>query len=250
MTRRGASPVVGAIALGVAAIAVGGCAEIDGWAKAATGNTCDPGATACGPAAPETADLGKRAALRLVDQLAVRNIERPAAAGEYRSAREPYGQRWSDDVTVRGGHNGCDTRNDVLRGALSDVRVKEGTHGCKVLAGTLDDPYTGQTVRFRYGHGSLVDVDHRVTKEDGWYSGAYRMSADKRRDFANDPDNLAAVAARVNRQKSGRSAADWLPPLNRCRYVIAQATVKDRYGLTVTKRERDTMRRVVANYCA
>src|SRR5664280_3577045 len=32
-----------------------------------------------------------------------------------------FGPAWSDDTTAAGGHNGCDTRNDVLAGQLQDV---------------------------------------------------------------------------------------------------------------------------------
>ena len=42
--------------------------------------------------------------------------------------RDAFGQRWSDDVTVEFGHNGCDTRNDILRRDLRDVIVKPTTH--------------------------------------------------------------------------------------------------------------------------
>lgn len=50
-------------------------------------------------------------------------------------AREAFGQRWAD--TDR---NGCDQRNDVLRRDLRETVIKPGTHGCKVLEGTLEDP--------------------------------------------------------------------------------------------------------------
>ena len=41
-------------------------------------------------------------------------------------SRDEFGSRWSDDVDVEGGHNGCDTRNDMLKG-LDDVTFKPGT---------------------------------------------------------------------------------------------------------------------------
>src|SRR4051794_21226002 len=34
-------------------------------------------------------------------------------------SRDAFGQAWSDDVTVAGGHNGCDTRNDILHRDLT-----------------------------------------------------------------------------------------------------------------------------------
>ena len=88
--------------------------------------------------------------------------------------RAQFGDAWSDDVTVDQGHNGCDTRNDILRQQLIDVQIKPNTHGCVVLAGVLDDPYTGTTVQFVRGPGSSneVQIDHIVALSDAWQTGA------------------------------------------------------------------------------
>src|SRR5699024_5516147 len=37
--------------------------------------------------------------------------------------RAMFGQAWSDDVTDDGEHNGCDTRNDVLRRDLTGLTI-------------------------------------------------------------------------------------------------------------------------------
>ena len=55
-----------------------------------------------------------------------------------------FGQAWAD--TDR---NGCDTRNDILRRDLTALVLRAGTHGCLVLSGPLDDPYTGAADRVR-----------------------------------------------------------------------------------------------------
>ena len=57
-----------------------------------------------------------------------------------------FGPAWADVD-----RNGCDQRNDVLHRDLTDVQVREGTQGCVVVAGVLDDPYTGATVPVREG---------------------------------------------------------------------------------------------------
>ncbi|MBY4576322.1 deoxyribonuclease, partial [Gordonia paraffinivorans] len=72
--------------------------------------------------------------------------------------RALFGQQWSDDVNVEGGHNGCDTRNDILRRDLTDITVKPGTRGCVVLSGTLHDAYTGKTIPFVRGQGTSSAV--------------------------------------------------------------------------------------------
>lgn len=151
-------------------------------------------------------------------------------------SREAFGQKWSDDVTVEGGHNGCDTRNDVLRTQLEDVAVKPGTRGCKVVAGTLRDPYSGETVGL-----ADVQIDHVVALANAWQTGAFAWTDEKRRNFANDPRNLLAVRGSLNQQKKAADAAAWLPPAGRCEYTARQVAVKAAYGLWVTEAEKEAL---------
>ena len=78
--------------------------------------------------------------------------------------RSRFGVAWTDDVTVADGHNGCDTRNDILGRDLVAAEIKPGSNGCAVLSGTLRDPYTDTTVEFHRGDGtsSKVQIDHVV----------------------------------------------------------------------------------------
>uniref|UniRef100_UPI003D947B10 HNH endonuclease family protein n=1 Tax=Gordonia sp. B7-2 TaxID=3420932 RepID=UPI003D947B10 len=164
-------------------------------------------------------------------------------------SRTKFGQAWSDDVSVAEGHNGCDTRNDILRRDLRDIRLKPGTRDCVVLSGTLVDPYTGTTIHFVRGPQSArVQIDHVVALSDAWQKGAQQWTPDKRRDFANDPRNLRAVSGAANQRKGDGDTATWLPPNKafRCTYVSDQVTVKYTYGLWVTAAEKDAMRRVLS----
>ncbi len=146
--------------------------------------------------------------------------------------RERFGPAWSDDVTVPDGHNGCDTRDDILRRDLTDVEFKPGTHGCVVASGTLEDPYTDATIAFHRGRGMSrkVQIDHIVALSDAWQKGAQQWDEDKRRNFANDPANLQATAGWANDQKGDGDAATWLPPNKsyRCVYVTRIVNVKAR----------------------
>ncbi len=165
--------------------------------------------------------------------------------------RDLFGQAWSDDVTVDGGHNGCDTRNDILRRDLTDITLKPGSNGCAVLSGTLDDPYTGTTIRFVRGQGtsSAVQIDHVVALSDAWQKGAQQLSPQQRVDFANDPRNLQAVDGPTNQKKGAGDAATWLPPNKgyRCTYVSRQVEVKAAYRLWVTQAEKDAIIRVLSS---
>lgn len=169
-------------------------------------------------------------------------------------SRAQFGQAWTDDVSVEFGHNGCDTRNDILRRDLSAVALKAGTRGCVVTGGVLDDPYTGNVIAFTRGKGSseAVQIDHVVPLSNAWQTGAQQWDEAKRRDFANDPRNLQATDGPTNQSKGDSDAATWLPPNKeyRCTYVARMVSVKALYGLWVTPAEHDAIERILSNCAA
>ncbi|MCV7332825.1 HNH endonuclease [Mycobacterium cookii] len=158
-----------------------------------------------------------------------------------------FGEPWSDEVNVEFGHNGCNTRDDILRRDLADLRVRPGT--CFAQSGILHDPYTGATIDFVRGPdtSSAVQIDHVVSLSDAWYTGARAWDDQRRRDFANDPRNLLAVGGQVNFDKAFRDVASWLPPnaAFRCAFVARAVDVKTAYQLWVSAKEKDAMRRVL-----
>ncbi len=158
-------------------------------------------------------------------------------------SREQFGPAWSDVD-----HNGCDTRNDILRRDLTGIRVRASTHGCVVIAGTLADPYTGQRIAFMKAEAAKVQIDHVVALSDAWQTGAQQLPPSTRLAFANDPLNLLAVDGPANEAKGDGDAATWLPPRKsfRCAYVSRQVAVKARYHLWVTAAERDAIARVLS----
>lgn len=163
-------------------------------------------------------------------------------------SRDRFGQAWTDDVTVDGGHNGCGTRDDILRRALTDVVVKPGTAGCVVLSGRLNDPYTGRLIPFTRGPRSgAVQIEHVVALGDSWQKGAQQLTVEERTDLANDPLELVAVDGPTNQAKGDADAASWLPPNKdyRCAYVARQIAVKTKYRLWVTATEKDAMAAVL-----
>ncbi|MFI7482124.1 DUF1524 domain-containing protein [Kocuria sp. M1R5S2] len=188
----------------------------------------------CGPRPVEDVSPAEQA----LDGLSVR----PAGPGEGYDRLDRFGA-WADPDG-----NGCDARNDVLARDLTGEVVDDG--GCTVLSGTLEDPYTGDTIDFQRGvlTSAEVQVDHVVALYDAWVSGADRLPRAERVALANDPLNLRAVDGPTNGEKSAANAAAWLPPRQefRCEYVAVQIAVKTRYGLSVTPDERDAMAGVLA----
>lgn len=163
--------------------------------------------------------------------------------------RYQFGQAWSDDVNVEFGHNGCNTRDDILRRDLQNLMVRPFT--CFAQSGTLIDPYTGTSIDFVRGpeSSSTVEIDHVVALADAWYKGARAWDPQRRLDFANDPRNLLAVSPKANFDKAFRDAAGWLPPNEafRCDFVARQIDVKTAYGLWLSAKEKQAMTDVLAH---
>jgi hypothetical protein len=154
-----------------------------------------------------------------------------------------FGPAWADID-----RNGCDQRNDVLHRDLAQVEVRDGTQGCVVIAGVLDDPYSGETVRFAKETAAEVPIDHVVPLAAAWAQGAVGWTAEERRLFANDPANLMATTREQNSSKGDSTADEWLPedPAYGCSYATVVVTVKQSYSLSVTSDESAALEALLA----
>ncbi|CKQ44099.1 membrane or exported protein [Mycobacterium tuberculosis] len=118
----------------------------------------------------------------------------PKRIHRYDYRRSAFGHPWDDRNDAPGGHNGCDTRDDILDRDLVDktyVSIKRCPNA--VATGTLRDPYTNTTVAFQRGAsvGQSVQIDHIVPLSYAWDMGAYRW---------------AELRANALRQRSGQPA--------------------------------------------
>lgn len=142
--------------------------------------------------------------------------------------------------------SGCNTREAILTRDLTDIVLK----GCKVQSGTLQDPYTGQTISFMRGQDTsdAVQIDHVVALSNAWATGAFQFDPETRYAISQDPLNLLAVDGPANQDKLDQDASDWLPPYEafRCQYVARQISVKAKYHLWVTPAEKSAMQNVLA----
>ena len=193
------------------------------------------------PPAPHTSPDYDDARAQLA-ALPVKGWDRQTDFSRYR-----FGEPWSDDVNVEFGHNGCNTRDDILRRDLTQLVVRPGT--CYAQSGVLIDRYTGESIAFVRGPDSseAIQIDHVVSLSDAWYKGARDWDEQRRRDFANDPRNLLAVGAKANFDKAFRDANAWLPPnpAFRCEFVSRQIAVKAAYRLWVSANEKRAMAAVL-----
>ena len=197
----------------------------------------DPTSSAVTPP-PDSPESRYDVARRQLKALGVRGWDRTSDFQRYQ-----FGEAWSDDVNVEFGHNGCNTRDDILKRDLQNLVVRPFT--CYAQSGTLVDPYTGTTINFVRGPESsnAIEIDHVVSLADAWYKGARAWDPQRRLDFANDPRNLLAVSPQANFDKAFRDAASWLPPNEafRCDFVARQIDVKTAYGLWLSTKEKKAM---------
>ena len=155
--------------------------------------------------------------------------------------RSQFGDGWESI-------NGCSTREIILNRDLGNKKIGEN---CKVLSGTLNDPYTAKMIDFVRGAttSSAVQIDHVVALSNAWQTGAQQLSPETRKQMANDPLELLAVDGPANQQKSDGDAATWLPSNKtfRCQYVARQVAVKVKYNLWVTPAEHDAIANVLGS---
>lgn len=161
--------------------------------------------------------------------------------------RAAFGDAWDDNNDAPGGHNGCDTRDDILNRDLTDI-THVSTKRCPdaVATGVLHDPYTNAVIAFTRGAkvGEAVQIDHIVPLAYAWDMGAAGWPYPKRLRFANDPANLLAVAGPANQDKGDAQPARWMPPNTAfgCQYALAYLGVIRGYGLRLDRPSADTLR--------
>jgi hypothetical protein len=171
----------------------------------------------------------------------------PHRTHRYDYHRTAYGDAWDDDNDAPGGHNGCDTRDDILDRDLVDktyVSIKRCPNA--VATGILHDPYTNTVIAFQRGAkvGEAVQIDHIVPLAYAWDMGASGWPEPLRLRFANDPANLLAVQGQANQDKGDLPPAQWMPPNTAfaCQYAIQFIAVLRGYALPVDEPSAGVLR--------
>jgi hypothetical protein len=198
------------------------------------------------PATPSKPSAGAAAALHQLDTLRViparahrPRYQRGCGSGQACS----FGPAWTDNTTAPGGHNGCDTRNDILRTQLTAVTYRAGSR-CVVVTGVLHDPYTGRTIHFTKSHAAAVQIDHLVPLALAWDLGANTWPQAQRTAFANDERLvLLAVSGAANDAKSDSGPGEWMPPnpAYRATYAERYIAVLAHYRLAVTAPDKTAL---------
>ncbi|MGI0119860.1 HNH endonuclease [Zooshikella sp. RANM57] len=109
-------------------------------------------------------------------------------------------KHWTDED-----HDCQDTREEVLIRDAEQIGLSP--RGCKVTYGVWQCPYTGLV----FSNPSDLDIDHIVPLKEAFRSGASLWNAARKREFANDLENLLAVSNSTNRQKGDKDPTHWMP---------------------------------------
>ena len=140
-----------------------------------------------------------------------------------------------------------DARQEALISESTVPVTFKSDKQCRVAAGRWVGPYTGAVV----DEPGKLDIDHMVPLVNAHRSGGWAWERDRKAAFANDlsyPGHLIAATAAANRAKGGKGPEDWRPPDESywCTYAIDWTNIKVRWELTVTQREWDALREMLA----
>ncbi|MCA1218044.1 HNH endonuclease family protein [Streptomyces sp. 8L] len=189
---------------------------------------------------PLTSAADRKSGLAVIDKVATKG-RGPKTGYD----RDEFGYAWMDSASgVPDAHNGCDTRDDVLKRDGDDVKYRSGSD-CVLISMTLHDPYTAKTIDWRKTKATTVQIDHVMPLSYDWQMGAAHWAKSKREQIANDPLNLLPVDGSLNESKGDAGPATWLPPNKaiRCSYAVRFAQVSIKYELPVTTADKSAMAR-------
>lgn len=163
------------------------------------------------------------------DKPVIGNVRIGEAENQYYNRAEHYGSGWVDTD-----HNGCNTRNDVLRRYGRNVKLHK--NGCIVLSSTIHDVYNGVDIQQTH-KGGQIEIDHIVPLSYAHQHGAAHWTQEKRVEFANDVENLLPVSSKDNSSKGDKGPADWRPAdvSYSCQYGKSFLHIIEKYDLTISK---------------
>jgi hypothetical protein len=137
---------------------------------------------------------------------------------------------WNKNVS------GCQNlRHFLLENTSLEPVIYNSEKKCRVREGKWYGAYTDT---FFY-NSSKLDIDHIVPLSWAASHGAINWSKKKKRQFANDIDNLIAVSRSENRKKGALGLEKYLPPNKKfhCNYIGKFKTVVSKYELNFKDKE-------------
>ena len=134
------------------------------------------------------------------------------------------------------------TRQEMLvltnRGAIKFTNPRN----CVVRTGEWFDEYTGKSFEV----ANQMDLDHVIPLMYAHTHGGDRWPAEKKLQFANDPENLMLIDRNEMKRKAERGPDRYLPREEfQCEYARLWEAIADKYDLTIESRDRNEIRRVL-----
>lgn len=135
------------------------------------------------------------------------------------------------------------TRHELLIAGSSIPVTYKSDKQCNVLSGSWYGPYSNKT----FTNSKELDLDHIVPLKFAHGHGGDKWNRERKKQFANDYNNLLLVKASLNRQKGAKGLTEWLPPHHqyRCEYIGKFNAVMDKYGLSYIPSEQRIVNRMV-----
>lgn len=136
-----------------------------------------------------------------------------------------------------------DTRAEILiRDNIGTLKFKRNK-GCNVSWGEWLCPYTGKTSY----KASDLDIDHIVPLAHAHRTGGVLWPREKKRAFANDPENLLVVDDSTNQEKGDQDPTAWKPPQTHywAEYARRWRAVKLKYGLVISVQEERALQEML-----
>ena len=130
-------------------------------------------------------------------------------------------------------------RNDYRYSqSVEDVIIEE--------LGGIYSPYTGEC----FSTHQETEIEHIVALSEAHDSGLCEPIPNImqiRRDFASDPLNLTLASPALNGSyKKHYDGAEWVPPMNKCWFAQRIVEVRQKYGLTIDRREAEALERILS----
>lgn len=151
------------------------------------------------------------------------------------------------------GNNSSATTGRIEHRDIPDAIFDGGKETSRAIAGGFIDPYTGEWVEVIQGSSEDTNLEHIVALSEVYRSElpGKPLTNEQRKAVANDPLNLQITGAAVNKFKSDKDAADYLPSYEpaQCQFAIAVITVKSKYELTVDSPEKQALQQVMDAKC-
>jgi hypothetical protein len=135
------------------------------------------------------------------------------------------------------------TRHEILIQTSTKPIEFKTENECNVLSGEWYDQYSGDIFTI----SKDLDLDHIVPLKFAHGHGADKWSRKRKKQFANDYNNLLLVNASLNRQKGAKGLDEWLPPNQsyRCEYIARFNSVMAQYELSYIPSEERIINRMV-----